>query len=136
MTNPANPPITRRLFYCPDQERFFWINYNSEAQHYIYACDAIMTLDEIKVHLGSYLIPERRFWDGPNRQHIWLPFNKARCRAFYCDRWQPLDILRALNVVEVPVVESLPPATADFAPGVVPKGAFTTTKFARSRKTT
>ena len=95
-----------------------------------------MTLEQIKTELSSYPIPERRFWVGVKRQHIWLPFNKARCRAFYCDQWQDLDILRALNVVEVPVVESLPPATAEFAPGAVPESSFTTTKFARSRKTT
>ncbi len=78
-----------------------------------------MTLTQIKEELKSYPIPERRFWDGPNNEHVMLPFNKARGRAFYLGKWQPLDILRALDVKEAPLVQQLPPATARFAPGAV-----------------
>lgn len=135
MTNPTNPPITRRLFYCPDQKRFFWMKYDQLSQLYDYGGET-MDLVQIRQALKSELIPERRFWDGPNSQHVMLSFNKARGRAFYGNAWRPLDVLRALGVKEAPSVQQLPPATAEFAPGAKPKGAFTSTRYARSRKIT
>lgn len=133
MTNQNNPPIQRRLFYCPGQQRFFWVKYDQSSQLYDYGGET-MDLEQIKEALKSYPVPERRFWDGPEHQHTWLPFNKARYRAYYKDRWLTLDTLRALDVKEAPLVQLLPPATAKFAPGVEPKGAFTAHKYARSRK--
>lgn len=133
MTNQNNPPIQRRLFYCPGQRRFFWVKYEQGSQKYTYG-DEVMTLAKITKTLKVQLVPERRFWDGPNNEHVMLPFNKARGRAFYLGKWQTLDILRALDVKEAPLVQQLPPATARFAPGAEPKGVFTSHKYARSKK--
>ena len=103
----TNPSITKRLFYCPSQQRFFWVKYDQSVQRYTYTEES-MTLEQLTKALSSFLVPERRFWDGPNNQHTMLPFNKARHRAFYGGKWQDLNVLKLMQVIEAPLVEQLP----------------------------
>ena len=68
-----------------------------------------MKLAQVEAALNSHVIPERRFWDGPNKTYAMLPFNKARLRAYYNGQWMGLDTLKLLHVKEAP----LPVALAD-----------------------
>ena len=62
-----------------------------------------MALAQVEAALNSHVIPERRFWDGPNNTYAMLPFDKARLRAYYNEQWMGVDTLRLLYVKEVPL---------------------------------
>ena len=131
------PPLKRRLFYCPGQQRFFWIEYNQASGIYNYGGQR-MALAQVEAALNSHVIPERRFWDGPNNTYAMLPFNQARLRAYYNGQWREVDTLRLLHVKESP----LPVPLADkrrlnHAEGVkseAPYGNFAGTRPKRGKK--
>ena len=104
----------QRLFITQKGQPF-WVDYDPGTDTYTHA-DTLLTLAQVMQVFDAELIRERRFlFKG---KHIWLPFRKDQCKAFFRNKFLTLDVLRRLDCIEAPVVQKLrSKATVGHAPG-------------------